>query len=551
MYQHKYDESGLPSSFLLLTLALPFALYQSYKLFSLSKKSSCTCSSCKVNPRPKSYYPHILSALSWAIVAYAANNIRTIKYVSSTQFFNPFTILEVDETSSLAQIKKKYKTLLRPLSRKAKIPKYKEAATEMIKDINKAFEILKDPESYRNWIKTDTKKESAIAIPAFILKFSLPSFIIYIICLSVAIPWVIYKKYRAYKNQSSLGFSFKSSESFLDQIDSFSENDQDILFMQLIVFISRLSEFNQRAWKNTLNTNEGIQLKAEGLNVSNIKEKCSVKKSIEAIYGTPVVSDDEAYLHILDYLYRTNKGHPQDRDFIRSTIIALIEGFLRIALLKNKSKLYEFLMVFEKMINQCVFCQDYYLLQYPNVTMSDIVEYRQNKLKGSSAKSTSGNSVSLKKGLGSDIEFLSALVPESRLKETLKILHSIPVIEIKNLRAYTSTEENESDVQKEGDIFKIERNATPTIQFTLEKKNFSEYVHNPYSALEIKNKWRIYHRINGILHDQIINIDDFEGSKDIKFTIPSGDKRDELRIFAVQNGYFNSDSESSIIIRYY
>ena len=61
----------------------------------------------------------------------------------------------------------------------------KTTAEERFKKLNKAHDIMKNPDNYKKWLDNDSAKELIIALPLFFLNFGLTSFIFYMIIFSI------------------------------------------------------------------------------------------------------------------------------------------------------------------------------------------------------------------------------------------------------------------------------------------------------------------------------------------------------------------------------
>ena len=112
-YQH-LDEDGLASSFLLLTSLLPFALYFLDQDIIKKLHSDCKCNNCTKYKVKTKRLPQILmlfiKTAFWVVISYLIKNILTIqiKNKSLENIFDPYTILNVTQDSSIKEVKKTF-----------------------------------------------------------------------------------------------------------------------------------------------------------------------------------------------------------------------------------------------------------------------------------------------------------------------------------------------------------------------------------------------------------------------------------------------------------
>lgn len=524
MKQQQLDEDGLASSYLLLTALIPLSVFLLYSLLKGAPTFKCTCKDC-VSKKPKRNVPRIVStAMACLAVAYLCKNVLTIKINKKTVDFDPFQVLNVSPESSPEEIKKNYRKMLKVFNKKLNKKNFKEEATEGIKRLNRAFTILKDPESLSNWISNGTSKELLIAIPSFVLKFSSSFLMIYIAVIAVAVPVYFLLKHLALRKISFSGSEYVSNERFYEEIGNLSEVPSIILH-QCIFIMGKSIEFTSKRW------NRGLP------------KDCV--KMLEMDYAIPVMGDGDGYHRILMYLARQIED-PGDREYIRSRSLMLIESFKRIAYLKGKPKAFESLLVLEKMVTQAIFNPDYYQLQYPGI------QFEQVSLAVFSNES-------IKRSLQADEKFINRCLEGRELKTALNVLSNIPTVSISELKAFTidtavencGFDHEESQItKKEGDFFIIPKDSQPYIQFKLTSPRLVPVCHTPFSQESVFNKWTVYLKINDRLEGDATSLDAFEGTKKIKMSIPFSSGRQDVKVFVVSNGYFANDCSSTLTIKF-
>lgn len=572
MYQHKYDDNGLASSYLLLTLIVPLALYQYFRLWRKRAVVHCSCSNCLKNRRRKPYPAIIASALLTILIAYLIHNILTLRYATKDAAFDPLEILHISEDATADEIKKTYKKEMRKLKLKARKPQFKAVATEAIKNLNRAFNIMKNGDSYNKWLSNGSEKKLIIALPSFLVNFSTPSLVVYVLVLGFLIPALAYRKYKNFKYHCATGAYFKSVEAFYERINTFSRNDRALL-AQLLLFISKREEFTARSWRRDIS---------------------HVKKTIEEEYGMPLVGSEQGYLHLMDYLARTGQADPADREFAVQAALGLVEAYLQLAVSQGKSVLYESLLVLRKMITQAVLSPELAVLQFPGVAFKDafINAHCRNGLpksksllsekkpverpttgiddrSGSKEDGTPGRSVGTPAmdPVHADAakttdakKFLTEHLGGRELKDALGVMHRMPAVKVQKLSAYVlDTQETNSNFNEklehitamEGSAFRLERGAVTSVLLRLEGKAGAGCCHAPMLGRDVANSWNIYYKLNGELQSNVVTVGAFEGAKEITLQLPIGSSKYDVRVYIVSNGYFGIDAEASLLIKYY
>lgn len=533
MYQHNYDDNGLASSYLMLTIILPVALYQCYMLCAGSSGQQCTCKNCRRHVQKRSYARMLVSALLVLLVSYLIHNILTLKYSTRQNDFDPLAILGIEEGASVREIKRSYKKKMRALHMKLKRPKLKGIANKAIVNLNKAFQIVQDTDLYNKWLSNDSEKKLVIALPAFLMRFSVPSIGVYILVLGIIVPLFAYWRYSNIKYRCCTGAYYRSTESFYEKIETFSDNET-ILISQILLFISKTDEFAGKRWRRDIS---------------------DVKREIENDAGIPLVSSEQGFLHLVDYVCRTGHGDPDDSQYARRCALSLVDAFIRIAVFKNKTKMYRVLALMRKMLVQAVFSPEFHMLQFPGVTVDHIVKNKEGAESGKDAGKNreSGPFDKMK-------DFLTQHLALKDLKDALSVFYRLPRVEIHGLNAYALNTENvtsnfnekvEHIVEKEGKAFKIEKGVTANVEFRLVKKAGSADCHAPFCSETVRNTWSVFYLLNGEIQKDVFTFDHFEGEKNIKFTLPVRSGKCSVRVHVVSNGCFGVDVDDSLLIKYY
>lgn len=521
MRQQKLDDDGLASSYLLLTALTPPTIYLIYSLLKKKPAFRCNCKECSAKKQKYNIPKILIVSFLVLIISYLCKNILTIKINTNSQDFDPFRILNVTQDTSFTEIKKNYRKMLKMFNKKLNRKNTKEEATEGIKNLNKAFTILKDPESLNKWLDSGSTKELMIAIPSFVLRFSTHFLIGYIILLIVAVPSFFFLKYLNFNNISFSGSEYSSNEMFYEEINNMSEVSS-IIPNQLILLLGKSNEFKNKKWHESMPSD--------------------IVKTIEMKYHIPVMDDCDGYIRILSYITRELQNEI-DREFVRSTAVKLIESFKKIAFAKNKAKVFRSLLILEKLINQTIHHPDCYRMQYPGIGLEESLMMVEND----------------KKNLSSDEAFLRSVLQGKRLEIAVNILENIPVVEISDIKAFTiDTDINNCAFDKEtiqimkieGNQFVLPNDSASFVQFKLTSNTNIPICHTPYSQEVICNKWTIYLKINDVLEGSFTVIDTFKGTKTIKLALPHGSSKQDVKINIISNGYFGNDVTSSLNIKY-
>lgn len=510
------DKDGLASSYLVLTAMIPIAFYYLYTTIYSKSVMKCTCDNCLRFKRKQKKYSYIcsfiLQAFFWLLLAYLVKNILTIQIQKKSTAFDPYSVLEVTKDSSIKEIKKSFRKLSKFLSRKEATKDEKE---ESLRNLNKAYALLKDPKKMLGWISEDTNKELLIALPSFLLDFVPILICLYVLLFVVALPYYIFRYYASARKHSFSGSSYEANEIFLDNIEKISDIP-NIAIQNILYLMSKSPEFAKLDYKSLLK-NDQID---EFINY------------VETTYSFPIVRNDPAYIYILMYLFRKLED-PNKCEYIRSKCLSMIKPFIKIALANSKPKIFECLLDLQKMFSQAIFSPTFYLCQYPNVKFTDIIK----------------NDFDQKNEKLNDSEILSKCLDSEQLKKTLKIFDIIPRISIKEFSAYTSLDLEEDLPKKENDAFIIERNASPTFVASLFCSKSQKYIHCPFSSENTNNSWIIYFVINNKINENVIFLDHFEGNKKIKFSSNELSGNETVKLCIISNGYFGNDTSAKLLLK--
>lgn len=524
MKQQQLDQDGLASSYLLLTMLTPLVAYSIYSQLKGKPHFACKCQACSSRKPRKNVIQIIFSILLYLLTAYLCRNILTIKIKQENAEFDPFQILNVTPDSSLPEIKKNYRKMLKFFNKRLNKSASKEEANEGIKNLNKAFGILKNPESFNDWISNGFTKELHIALPSFILNFSSPILVLYGILIAAAIPCYFLIKYLNFKKIGFSGSAYLSNEKFYDNVPNFSKVP-NIAIHQCIFLMGSSVELTTRKWREELPPENS--------------------KILEIEYAIPVMSEKPGYQRILMYLTRRIKD-ADDRIYIGEACRMLVKSYKKIAHIRGKTKLFEALLTLEKMINQAVFNPDFYQLQYPGLSRADVFQ------------SVILNEA-VKKSLLNDEKLINKCLQGTELKIALNVLNNIPRLAISEFKAFTidttisNCQFNDEDIpviQKEGELFIIPKDSIPYVQFKLISEKSYPVCHTPFLQEMIPNNWLVYLKVNGQLEGDIIYFDSFKGTKKVKLSIPFGNGKQDVKVFVVSNGYFANDCMASLTIKY-
>ncbi|KAI4291043.1 translocation protein SEC63 [Pancytospora philotis] len=526
MYQHNYDDSGLASSCLLLTLLIPILLWQSHKLWARMSARRCLCKNCAANPQPRPYTQLALLSLVVAVLSYFVYAASKVKVATGASGFDPYKVLNLEPDATTEQIRKAYKRTMMKLQRSLGGEDNKEMLEKALGAVNKAFGIIEDPSNYEEWLLENSEKKVIMALPSFVMEFKASSIGLYVLLIGVLVPLLAYWKYSSIKYKTATGAYFKTVERFFEVVDGLSTNE-DVLYQQLLIFIAKTQEFSAIAWKKEVVAEE--------------------KAQIEAKYAVPLMGSGQSYLHIADYLARGGACDSAERRLISKMAVAMIEAFLRVAALKRKTALFKQLLSLRKAFIQAVVAPSHALMQIPGVDAEML--------------NRSENAVARKeKNLSPKImeEFILGNMREPEQQRALSVLRNMPSIEISDLVAFVLNTENGDDnlvapiaraISENNGTFRLEREAAAKISFKLKRRGSAAHCHAPLALEPFPNNWTVFYFINHQVHPNIITIDGDEREREVVLDLPMKDIK-TVTVYAVSKGYFGIDASKSISVIY-
>lgn len=523
MFQHDYDNNGIPTCYLLITLLLPVALYYTYSFYRLAGQIRCKCKACKTDRQTVPKIRLLFISSLWAVIAFLCYKIHTANYTGGQSKFDPLAILGIEEGATQKEIKKAYRKSLKQAKKREK--KGKELQAVLAK-INKSYEIVTNPEEYSKWLDRTVEDKHIIALPEVLLRARFASCLVYLLIFMALIPCLAWLYSRRTQTKSSFGIFYGSIEMFWENIGLFSKSEE-IAIPQLILFISRCKDFTAYCWETNLT---------------------DTKKNIETTYGLPAMSSEQGYLHIFDYLCRSGSSSQRETLYVKKTLLAFIKAYSEVSKICETHHIFKALCTLEKMVVQAIPSPEFQLLQFPNVGVSEAFENSKTGPKDGSMKM--------------EKEILNKILDGEDKKEALAVFEMIPKITIDILKIYvisTNTDE-ESDLYgkfdkiecKDGDIFKVEKGATPTAFIKIKVSGSVSECHSPYGKIRVNHRWIFYYVLDGVIQPGMKEFDFVDGEHDIDFAFKfSHGKSSELKICFISNGYFGSDIERTVPIKYY
>jgi translocation protein SEC63 len=543
---YKYDESGLASSYLALSVAAPIALYFTYKTVASGayRRIRCHCEGCR-SRRPRGHMLRgVAVALLWVLLAYLVRNILNIK-AENNKGFDPLSILGIEADTDPSSVSKRFKRLYAKYTQKKKMPELREEYEQKIKDLSRAYNTVKDRKVFERWLNFDSKTGEIMAIPEVVVRQGAIAFAIYCLILGIALPKWAYTKWRSIRDTNRVGVSFKSMEIFYDRLDREynRQTNQEELIGQLIALLCKSEEFRDRLWKS--NT-EGIRARIE----QNFAYPINESKN----GGT-------GYLVLMDHLFRLGQASEGDTEYVQRTSLLLLQGIRAVADAKKYANVVKACLVLEAMVVQAVFDPKYFMLQVPFVRFEDLFLQGEREARIEPTEDS-----------------LRSVMQGRELDSALAVLKHIPRIEVAQFSASyinTGVETEEDDVREEDETdlvtrtdargrsesttFLLPKDSVAVIKLSLRKLPNNSVlggdtglaVHAPYLRTNVYVRWSVMLTINDAIHDKVVVLDDFAESKDLEFrinTAASACSR-ECRVFVGCGEYLSSNLERSIIIR--
>lgn len=571
-HKHTYDDQGLATSYLLLSILFPVLMYFIYRQRQV-KHVKCSCSVHRKRNKPISVpYAIIAIVIIMSVLLY---NVCTIKLTRPTDVLDPYTILGIDESANKKEIRAAYRKLLRE-NDPDKHPDRKDELSLKMADINNAYGYLTHPKKRK---QSFNKVESEIvAIPQRIVDNGKFVFLIYIGLIAILFPWFGISKWRKSVGCNSLGVNYKSVETFYKKMDTLLARDIICSIRNIMHLICESEEMKSSAGGLTYCGNKELQKfnmdendkdnKGSKDYDKDRKLKMFVKHYIENNYGYPVNDGKPIkYYILLDHLFRSEIFTSEVRAKVAEETLSMIAVLKRIALVKDQRELVDVIFTFGRMVMQCVCDPSYSILQYPNIYFEDVF---------------TKNNISKE-----DID-----IPRIRIK-------SVCAYVAKNKEFADSEPEDEEELAKkevseEGEgklvepeelkgntkIFKIEKESLVTVKITLERvdtknTNQEDYafmlkmkgendidmlnamghtvktpVHTPYSDLTKYVQWECLYALNGRMLKKNTVLADFVGERDVFIEFDSTKGSSKLEINVKNDQYFGVDVSDEIAIEY-
>ncbi len=597
-YEHKYDESGLTTSYLFLTGTLPIFLFFIYKIIrgDTTRKFPCFHKNCFCKSSTSSSTKHywmITTLILGIVIAHLVRNIFCLKIKQNLAEgeFNPYSILGIGEDENLPFkiIKRRYRKLLRPLMRKTMVEKKnKLLIVEVEKKIvilNKAFDLIKDPLAYSEFIAQGVKTELFVALPTLFMKFPNLTFVFYIfLILLFSLGIMMFARYQYFiKNtRGKGGIEYGVFERFIEKIEDFNKGGdnalvmhellyfmsydikQNILFVDCNKIIGIVEEKyknpvfipqedcsdhehcvdyehslvnNQSAKKNnhlqndnnknTLKTNDNNNTHLQNNNhlLQNNNNHLLQKKNNNYLKNT--------LCSLLSILYRIESVEDDQKILLQKECLAILRGYKEISLIK-RSDLYFPIYCLERCFIQRIYDPKILLWElFPNLTDRIITPSH----------------------VGLESKISNCTNDTDELKGALNILSHIPQVSIKNLCAYSVDEKNVSMGDK---MFHVNPDYNSYISFVLKrgKRSFggendnvqeiSDSTHSPIPNLY--NSYSIVYSINGVIQPTVINQRDT--GEQIKFLLPDIQGKVEIEVYVLLSGYLGFDRKEKITVNF-
>ncbi|ADM11687.2 preprotein translocase subunit Sec63 [Encephalitozoon intestinalis ATCC 50506] len=547
-YDYEYDESGLASSYLLLSMLVPVALYMTYDLVDSTpiRRVRCFCPGCKNKNVKRKTKRKVFTIIIWIVISYLVGNIRTLK-IEYKKGFNPLEVLGIDEDAGEKEIKKRLRMLLMKYNLGKAPEELRKEYEEKQKMINRAYGLVSNKKKYETWLNRESKTGEIVAIPKMIVSQGIYAFVLYSLLLGVLLPRWAYRKWKEIRDLNRVGVNFRTMEMFYEKIDdrmNQGKYNHDVV-EKLMALMTRSVEFMEYGWKSNV----------EGL-----------RGRIESGFGYPLRDcgkEGKGYLVLMDHLFRTGQAAKSDVEYVQKASLRLIEGMKAIGIAKRYGNVVKSLVVLESMIIQAVFDPKYWMLEIPFVRFEDlfIQENRKEKM--------------------SEEECLRAFFSGSNLESGMNVYRSIPVIKIsefsasvietgvvkdisdvsesetENLVTRNEGEEGVRNGRSEQAVYVIPGGSIATINVTLERECYLDekkgevIVHAPFMKESFFVKWIVMLTIDNVIYGKIQIIDDFSKKAKVRFSIDSGElkKACECKVFVGCGEYLNRNAEKSIVIK--
>ncbi|KAG0438739.1 Protein translocation protein SEC63 [Dictyocoela muelleri] len=375
----QYDPSGFLSSYLMLSIILPFTIIFIYNSRKSKITLNCKCEICLKKEKlrtelPQSsinsfiqklsksnFYPSSLNSLIKIIKRlFCFDEFKNKKYIfifliicfvlfrnvltltlKSTGTFNPYETLEIDENADQKTIKRAYRKKIRQFDSDLFEKEDKKRVDEISMMINKAYQVLLNEENFTE----NDEKVTFYSLPSVLKNNGNIVLGLYILVLTIYVPYFAYKKWHKSQKYNKLGVTFKTIEVFYNKLNSEIENTQIILLRSLIGILTECEEFTKFSKK--------------------YKVPVDFKNYIEMNFGMPLKDHDKItvpYAMLIDHLFRTEFFN--DSEFLKLAL-KLINGMKKVASARSSFDVIEKILILEKMIIQAVFDPNFFELQFP------------------------------------------------------------------------------------------------------------------------------------------------------------------------------------------
>lgn len=400
-HNYSYDTQGLTSSYLLLSFLIPLLVF----LILKKKKKSCSCTfHSKSAPSKRNTYIFILST----VISLLLYKIFTTKVTVQSKF-DPYKILNIDESSTKKEIKKAFRKFLKKRENDPDFaPEHlKQEVNDRLVEITKAYNLL------LTGVKKEEVLEESVALPAFLVGYKL--FFVYVFVLGVIFPLYGIKKWAGSVYKNRLGVDYASVDvvyariekirnwrEFLDLLNDCEEFRSDELKANM------LTDFGRKMLLFSCDTNEKDNLiheknisntSAKKINSTDVKcesSKCAtnlllqffssklntaeskkkIKQFLEKKFGYPLKANQKIFYYILmDHLFRTDIFRAEVKTKVVEQVLNILECSKKIAIAKKKDPV--FLFDFQRMIFQAVFDEEFWMMQNPGISFGDLIFGRE------------------------------------------------------------------------------------------------------------------------------------------------------------------------------
>lgn len=541
-YDYEYDESGVASSYLVLSLLIPVGLYLTYDLMrgKAVRRVRCVCRGCSERHVDRKSKRKVVAAIVWVLVAYLASNVGTLK-MDYKKGFDPLEVLGVEDGAGAREVKKRLRQLLMKYNVSKAPAGFRKEYEDKQKMINKAYGLVSNKERYEAWLNSESKTGEIVAIPGAVVRHGMYAFAVYSVVLGVLLPRWAYRRWREMRDKNRVGVRFRTMEMLYERIDGRLNQVRCPveMAMGLVQLIAKSAEFAERRWRSNV----------DGL-----------RAQIESGFGFPLRDcgdESTGYLVLMDHLFRTGRATREDREYVQRESLRLIEGMKAIGAAKRLGGVVKGLIVLEGMIIQAVFDPRYAALQIPFVRFEDV--FMRVRGKG-------------RAGLSECVEQVEG---GEQQESARNVWNGIPRIEICEFNASViktgvvgdgdDVESGDSDdvvvagpdEGRAGDssVYVVPGGSIATVRVTVRKtggsRGFGAIAHAPYMKEAFRPKWAVMLTIDNVMYGKMQVVDDFEKKASVRFGIDVGElkKTCECKVFVGCGEYVDVNAERSIVIK--